>query len=303
MAKSKLKVNARSFVRDYRAGTSNSDLMDTYGLTSDGLNKLLKMLVDKKLLHPSELKLERDFPSTELLDVPGFGEPTERTRPKPVYEPRREPVVEMPKQPDEPEIEKKNPDPVDPLRCPQCGADVTEKMLICPECGHVLPGEERWANVEPKPRLVDRIPPKVLGAVVAFPIAFLLFFVFKDIILPMTEDTIEKRTRAAKAARATGLKKAGLKERQASVDPREALDRLVDNLIESDVFADVNRELTVFYAGPRWMLMSGDERLESLDRLRKAMRKSVGEFELEVVDSLGAAVAWVNHNSVELAAQ
>jgi hypothetical protein len=176
-------------------------------------------------------------------------------------------------------------------------------MLICPECGHVLPGEKRWANVEPKPRLVDRIPPKVLGTIVALPIAVLLFFVFKDIILPMTESTIEKRTKALRAARSTSSSEPGLKDRATQVVPDEVLDRLVDELIRSDVFADANEELTVFYAGSRWSVMSGDERLETLDRLRKAMRKSVGEFELEVLDSSGAAVAWVNHDSVELSGQ
>lgn len=303
MARTKLKVNAKSFVRDFRAGASDSKLMDSYNLSGDGLNTLLKMLVDKKLLHPSELRSGGGFPSTELLDVPGFGEPAERNRPKAVYEPRREPMAATVRTPEEPPPETKSPDPADSSHCPQCGAEVTGKMLICPECGHVLPGEERWANVEPKQRLVDRIPPKVLGTVVALPIAVLLIFVFKDIIIPMTENSIENRTRAAQAARPSALKKAGLKEPRAPSEPREALNRLVADLIETEVFADVNRELTVFHVGPRWWRMSGDERMESLDRMRTAMRESEGEFEVEIVDSMGAALAWVNHGSVELAAQ
>jgi len=301
MAKPKLKVNAKSFVRDYRAGKSDSELMDSYNLSSDGLNKLLKMLVDKRMLFPSELKSDKTFPSTELLDAPPFDEPTPRPRPKRVYEPRRDLVIEIPSKPDEacPETSRA----VDSSRCPQCGAQVTEKMLICPECGHVLPGEERWANVEPKPRLMDRIPPKVLGTLVALPAAIVLFFVFRDIILPMTESTIEKRSTAVRTARSTRSNDARLKGRSSQVNPAEALDRLVEELIGSNVFANANEELTVFHAGPGWWRMSGDERLETLDRLRKAMRKSVGEFELEVLDSSGAAVAWVNHDSVELLAQ
>ncbi len=302
MANPKVKVSAKNFVRDYRAGKSDLDLMNSYNLSPEGLNKLLKKLVEKQLLFPSELKSDRSFPSTELLDAPASGEPTPGPRPKLVYEPRREPVIEMPSTPDEPEAETSS--PVDSSLCPQCGAHVTEKMLICPECGHVLPGEERWSNVEPKPRLVDRVPPKVLGTIVALPIAVVLFFVFKDIILPMTETTIEKRTKAALTARSTRSKAPALvKGPSSKVDPDEALDRLVDELIQLGVFANANDELTVFHTGDQWWGMSGDDRMEVLDRLRKAMQKSVGEFELEVLDASGGAVAWVNNDSVELSGQ
>lgn len=302
MSKPKLKVNARNFLRDYRAGKTETELMDAYNLNRDGLNKLLRMLIDKQMLFPSELKSDKTFPSTELLDVPPFGAPSQRSRPKPVYEPKRDLGIEMPAKPVDAGPEKSS--PVDLSRCPQCGAEVTEKMLICPECGHVLPGEQRWANVEPQPRWVDQISPKILGSIIALPIAIMLFFVFKDIILPMTENTIEKRATAVKNARSKRSNDAVPKATGVSqVDPVVAVNRLVDEMIVSRVLAKVNDDLSVFHVGPRWWTMTGDDKLEALDRLRKSMRKSAGEFEFEVLDSSGAAVAWVNHDSVELLGQ
>ncbi len=75
----------------------------------------------------------------------------------------------------------------------------------CPECGHMLPGEERWESVEPPQRLVDRVPPLVLGSIIASPIAVVFFFLFKNIILPMSEsaavskhaNAISKETKGA----------------------------------------------------------------------------------------------------------
>jgi hypothetical protein len=305
MGKTKLKVNAKNFVRDYRAGLSDDELIRTYSLSRDSLDKLLKMLVDKDLLDPSELQSGAMFPSTELLDIPEFGELTfgrrENSAFKPRPTPRPQPVMEPPRVDEETKPEtKKEPDS---SKCPQCSAGITDKMLICSECGHVLPGEERWANVEPQGRLVDRIPPKVLGTVVALPIAVALFFVFRDIILPMTDATIENRSRSIQTSDPGRSRTRSAAAMVTKEEADAALDQMVDDLIRGKVFEDANQDLTVFSVGPRWWDMSGDERLDTLDRLRKAMRLSMMEFEVEIIDSLGQAVALVNHNSVDLLSQ
>ena len=211
-------------------------------------------------------------------------------------EPGRDPVTDPPRTPADPETRS----PVDSSQCVQCNARVTERMLICPECGHVLPGEERWSKVEPKKRFLDRVPPKVLGTMVALPIAVAMVFVFKDIIIPMTENTIEKRAKAAQSARSSKASDPGLVSRRVHIDPEKAMDGMVERLIASKVLAHVNEDLTVFHVGSAWWLMSGDDRLEMLDGLRKVMTTSLGEFELELLDSSGGFVAWVNQDSVEL---
>lgn len=301
MGKTKVKVNAKSFVRDYRAGLSEEELIKTYSLSRDSLDKLLKMLVDKDLLDPSELKSGIMFPSTELLDIPEFGELTFGRREERAFTPHPKPFVEPPRVSEETGRETKR--EVDSSQCPQCSAKITDKMLICPECGHVLPGEERWANVEPRARLVDRIPPKVLGMVVALPLAVVLFFVFRDIILPMTDATIENRSRSIHKSDTSRSRARGPAAMMTEEEADAALEKLVGDLIEAKIFEDANQDLTVFSAGARWWEMSGDDRLKTLDHLRKAMILSMMEFEVEVVDSLGRAVALVNRNSVDLISQ
>lgn len=301
MGKPKLKVNAKSFVRDYRAGLSDDDLMDTYNLSRDSLDKLLTMLVDKNLLDASEVKSSGAFPATELVDDPTFGGSPSQPRPKPF----------VPAKPET--VDRKGPEPkpagvhsgsaVDSSQCPQCSAEITDKMLICPECGHVLPGEERWANVEPQPRLLDRIPPKVLGTVVALPIAVVLFFVFKDIILPMTDKTIENSGRTIQRREANSQRRAGSETLPTKEQANANLDKLLDDLISGKILVDVDEDLTVFYVGPRWLEMSGDERLRILDRLRLSMILIMEEFECEVVDGNGRTVAWMSPRSVEIVAQ
>ncbi len=47
--------------------------------------------------------------------------------------------------------------------------------------------------MDPGKKLLERIPPKVLGCILALPVAIGFYFLFKDIILPMAESAVAKR--------------------------------------------------------------------------------------------------------------
>ena len=180
MEKQPLKVNAKMFLKDFREGKSDGELMRLHGLTPQTLAKLVRVLLDKELLDPSELKSRRaEAPTEPEIFIPP-SRPQDILPPEPVHEKNRQDYVQS-----------------SGSSCPQCGAQVTERMLSCPECGHVLPGQERWEAVEPKKGLTERIHPMVLGCIIALPIGIMLFFLFKDVILPMTEATVEKKDRGA----------------------------------------------------------------------------------------------------------
>jgi hypothetical protein len=175
-------------------------------------------------------------------------------------------------------------------------------MLICPECGHVLPGEERWARVEPTKSLLDRIPPKVLGSILAIPVAIALVFVFKDIIIPMTDATIEKQAESARkkdfSSSAERASRGGRPERTQS---SKAVETVVRQLIEDEILTGANPEFSVFYAGRRWWEIMEDERIECMEAVRSAMGESLERFEFRVVDSGGKILARVTETSLSLA--
>ena len=65
MEKQPLKVNAKMFLKDFREGKSDEELMRLHGLTPQTLAKLVRVLLDKELLDPSELKSRRAEAPTE----------------------------------------------------------------------------------------------------------------------------------------------------------------------------------------------------------------------------------------------
>src|SRR5208283_71496 len=209
--------------------------------TPSTLAKLLRVLTERNLLDPSELKSRR------------ANAPTEPEIRIPPYRPEEY-------SPEEPVRVARPPDRVQDAAssCPQCGAHITERMLSCPECGHVLPGEERWEAVEPKKGLFERVPARVLGYIVALPIGIVLFFLFKDVILPMSESTMEKRAEAIRKEIPQG--KSPL---QASKDlARQAVKGIIQietkRFIDAGVLAGADDNYRSFTAGSGWPGMSDD---------------------------------------------
>ncbi len=284
MEKKPLKVNAKEFLHDFREGRSDEELMRLHSLTPGTLAKLLRLLVERKLLDPSELKSRRTEAPTE---------------PEILVPPPHRPHDILP---EEPVRVARPPDRVQDTgsSCPQCGAHVTERMLSCPECGHVLPGEERWEAVEPKKGLFERIPARMLGYIVALPIGIMLFFIFKDVILPMSESTMEKRAEAIRKEIPQG--KSPL---QASKDlARQAVKEIIQNetqrLIDAEVLAGADDNYRAFTAGSRWPGMSDDEKHKALEDIRTALRRSSMPMHFRLVNDSGQSLALVTDQSIEL---
>ena len=176
MAEKKRKVNAKVFLNDLRTGMNREELLAMHGLNEKSLDKLVGMLVEREMLDPAELDSLPALTRHREEDM----EPSEGTGSEAAFS----------------GVPGEIPGSVILSQCPQCGAKVGERTLICPECGHVLPGQERWEEVEPKKSLTERIPPLLWGVILAIPVAVLLFFFFKDFMLPATEAKIDKRIRA-----------------------------------------------------------------------------------------------------------
>jgi hypothetical protein len=283
MEKKPQKVNAKMFLKDFREGKSDEELMRLHGLTPQTLAKLVRVLLDKELLDPLELKSRRaDAPTEPEILIPP-PRPQDILPPEPVYEKNRQEYVQS-----------------SDSSCPQCGAQVTERMLSCPECGHVLPGQERWEAVEPKKGLTERIHPMVLGCIIALPIGIMLFFLFKDVILPMTEATVEKRTDALRQE----LPK-GKTPMQASKDlAKRASSGVIrvetERLRNDGIIAEAKDDYRSFTAGSRWPELSDAEKRKALGDIRTALVRSGMAIHFRVVNDSGDSLALVTDESIEL---
>jgi hypothetical protein len=183
--------------------------------------------------------------------------------------------------------------------CPQCGASVSKRALTCPECGHMLPGEERWESVEPKKRLVDRIPPKVLGCIIAFPIAVAFFFLFKDIILPMSESAVSKRADAIRNETKGAAPRQVAKD-MAAIASSGIIKSEVERLASEEILVRANDDFTVFTAGSRWNELGYDGKKQQLVGIRTALRKSGMAPRFELVSESGQSLAVVRGNDIQV---
>jgi hypothetical protein len=283
MEKKPLKVNAKMFLKDFREGKSDAELMRLHGLTPQTLAKLVHLLLDKALLDPSELKSRRaDAPTEPEIFLPPLP-PQDILPSEPVHEKRREEYAES-----------------SGSSCPQCGAQVTERMLSCPECGHVLPGQERWEAVEPKKGLTERIHPMVLGCIIALPIGIILFFLFKDVILPMTEATVEKKKEALlqeiPAGKTPIQASKDLAKRAASGVIRVETQRLMND----GIIAEAKDDYRAFVAGSRWPELSQAEKRKALADIRTALVRSGMAIHFRLVNDSGESLALVTGESIEV---
>lgn len=283
MEKKTQKVNAKMFLKDYREGMGDQELMRLHGLTSHTLDKLVRLLLDKELLDPSEVKSRRANAPTEPEISISPTRPQDILPPEPVHVRNREEYVRT-----------------SGSSCPQCGAKVTARMLSCPECGHVLPGEDRWEAVEPKKGLFERIPARLLGYIIALPIGIMLFFLFKDVILPMTEATMEKRKEDLRQEIPTG--KTAM---QASKDlAKKAASGVIrvetQRLIDEGIIAEVTDDYRSFTVGSRWPELPDATKRKVLADIRTALVRSGISTHFRVVNDVGESIALVTDKSIEL---
>lgn len=263
---------------------SDEELMLLHGLDRSGLDKLLRILVEKGLVQQAELQARArvvsgppaSFGSAGDAGILGQADTTT------VEDLRRE--ARAP----------------DPTRCPQCGAPVTKRMLTCPECGHVLPGEERWESVEPKPGLWERIPPKVLGCIVALPAAVLVVFIFKDMLLPMTAVSIEKKSDRIRQE-VKHLRKPLKQTKEVALEASmRVVESEVARLIQQEVLSTRNEDCTVFIKGFRWANLSRDEKMTYLNELSRTMESAQVPVNFQVQDYQGRTIAHVTEEGVRL---
>lgn len=282
MDKPKQKVNARKFLEDFRAGKSETELMQAYGLNRVTLEKLYEALIGRKLLDRSEMRPTRIDAPLRNAQPPRVTQSVEPSEPS-------NPYVGVPERAAHHAS----------TQCVQCGATVSKRALTCPECGHVLAGEERWEGTEPKRRLVDRIPPKLLGCIVALPIAVGFFFLFRDIILPMSESAIGKR---ADALRQETRGEAPLKiaREMAQVSSSKVIEFEVERLAAEDILINANENFTIFVAGPRWNDLSHEAKLAQLSALRQALKNSGMPPSFRLISESGQSLGAVRGVNIEI---
>jgi hypothetical protein len=283
MEKSSRKINAKVFLQDFREGKTDEELMRLHSLSPTSLAKVVQVLLDKNLLDPAELKSRRAVAPTE---------PEIRL---PIHDPqdfsRDEPGEEI--KPREGEYRGSD-------FCPQCGAKVTDRMLSCPECGHVLPGQERWEAVEPKKGLTERIPARVWGYIIAIPIGVVLFFLFKDVILPMAESTSEKRNEALRQELPKGKTPLEASKDLAKQASSGIIRTEIERLTNEGILTGANKGYTSFTAGSRWVELSDGEKRTALEDIRTAMRRSGITTHFRLVNDSGDSLALVAGESIEL---
>ncbi len=304
MGKSQKKLHLKRFLKHYRAERPDDELMHIHGLSPRALHKVLQVALERGLLTQAEL---RPHHRLSLLQ----DDQTEPSTTGPLIVSESGPVVEdtstsvgrdyMPEPPHE-KPQREEPAPGESV-CPQCQAPVGLRTLICPECGHVLPGEQRWEKVEPKKRLVDRVPPWIWGFILAVPIAILLFFFFRDFMLPSAEQKIEKRLERFRQRNEAGRPPARPGAEVSSAEVQESLrrlDMLVRRLIREERLSSVDEQYSLFTTGIRWDQLTKGQRRALLVSIREIMIKAELSASFRVIDPWGAKVAVVEKDVIHL---
>jgi hypothetical protein len=281
MEKPKQKIKAKQFLEDFRAGKSEAELMRTHGLNRVTLEKLYNVLIEKDLLKASELrpaKIEGSARDADAVRVSQSVEPPEYA----------ESLVGVPEA-------ARN---YNKTQCPQCGATVGKRALTCPECGHMLSGEERWESVEPQKRLVDRVPPMVLGCIIALFVGVGLFFLFKA-LLPLSESAANKRANAIRNE-TKGEAPMQFAKNMAGVASSNVIKDEVQRLTVEDVLVRANSKFTVFVAGPGWNILGHDGKVKQLSSIRTALRRSGMDPYFRLVSDSGQLLAQVRGRDIQI---
>lgn len=279
--KPKRKINAKKFLEDFRAGKDDDVLMSEYELTRPALDKLLAKLVDRGHLDSTELTQRQSSLLNELPD-----EETDSEAPAPHNEdipPAYSGFAEH-----------------EPSRgvCPQCGAEVSEKALTCPECGHVLPGEERWSRVEPDLKITERIPPAVFGIILAVPVGIALFVFFWYFVLPAQETRVNKQIdRLMKETDNKAPMEAA--QSQASAANLRVVESVYQQLLVQEAFSKASEDYSSLTIGEAWNTATSQQRVVWINSIGRAMVRAGLPAEFEIVDQSGNQLGYVTESSIE----
>lgn len=282
MKEPKKKVSAKRFVEDFRAGKTDEELMEIYGLDHRNLNRLFKKLITKELLDPDEVRIHKTRDRT--------GDTSEADASVEVDSSERVAAAVGVVQYED----------VDPGKCPQCGAPASAKGLTCPECGHVLPGTQRWEEVDRKESLLHRLPPLAWGCVLAVPVGIGIYIFFAYFMYPAMSQETDKRIHAVRREIGSGMTPQEAAKRIALIQHRNNLQAEVSRLVSLDIFSQAEADYSVFTAGAMWAGLSPENQRRRLSELAAAMTQAGIPADFQVVDSGGFTVATVKSGSVQL---
>ena len=274
-------VSVKKFLADFRSGASDEDLMARHGLDKRGLRKMLTVLEERQLVPAEELKRSSQESVDDQQGFNGFALPL--------------PLDERPLSSHRPDGENQE----DPhSACPQCGAHVTDKMLTCPECGHVLPGETRWSRVQPERSSRYRIPPWLIGCIIAFPIALGMYAVFKHILIPMSAASIHKRTHPVGTAVHDAHPQGSTTGNRRRLRP--SLEEVMKRRTAEGILLSASDDYSFFKVSDRWYSMSREEKLAFVSRLGSDLEASGIVTSFEIRDESGIVGARMNKQAIEL---
>lgn len=270
----KQKTNAKKFVEDFRSGKSEEELMSAHGLNPGTLDKVFRALIDKNLLERAEVARRRE-------PEPKFNEPL----------PHPEPLDWAAHSAEMRRISEAQQD--SGSFCPQCGAKVSKKMLTCPECGHVIPGQDRWAEAEPKTGLLYRLSPKTIGCILALPVAVVLYFFFKNIILPMAETVGDKRAQAVRKEIPSGKTPMQAAKDLARELSTKTIKAEVTRYIDDEILLSAREDYSAFTVGVKWDFLSAQEKETFVQELSLTMEGSGLKKDFRLVSPSGQTIAKV----------
>ncbi len=274
-------VNLKKFLMDFRTGASEAELMARHGLDKRGLQNMLRVLKERQLVPAEDLEGHRNSPQTRV--------PSKPTVPLSTSAHESEPDASL-AQPEE--------DQDSQSKCSQCGARVTDIMLTCPECGHVLPGESRWSRMQPERSALSRVPPWLIGCFIALPIAIGMYFAFKHVIIPLSAASIHQRALAV--AQPKPVNKAPSPGTTAKKPAQLPVYEQTQLLIGQGILQAVNADFTAFTVTERWYDLPRDGKVALVTQLGAALLASGMNAPFEVKDDSGILGARVNLRTIEL---
>ncbi len=248
--------------------------MSAHGLTQANLDKVFRALIDKNLLDKSEVDRLRQ-PEPEVREPLPYPEPLDWASHS----------AEMRRLAEEQGVLSSF--------CPQCGAKISKKMLTCPECGHIIPGHDRWAEAEPKTSFVQSLSPKTVGCILAFPVLVILFFFFKNIILPMAETVGEKRAQAVRKEMPKGKTPMEAAKDLAKELSTKTIRAEVQRYIDDEILASAKEDFSAFTVGPRWGSLTVQEKETFVQEISLSMEGSSLKKDFRLVGPSGKTVAKV----------
>lgn len=271
----KQKINAKKFVEDFRAGKSDLELMHAHDLSPATLDKVIRALVAKKLLDDAEVARRSD--PDAVLQGPPLPHPEPLDWSSHAAEMRRLSGAQTDTS----------------SFCPQCGAQVSKKMLTCPECGHVIPGQDRWAEAEPKTSFLNRLSPKAIGCLLALPVLVALIFFFVHIIFPMAETVGEKRAAAVRKEMPRGKTPMQAARDMAKELSTKTIRAEVSRYVDDQVLSSAKEDYSAFTVGPKWESLSLQEKETFVQEISLTLEGSGLKKTFRLVAPSGQTIAKV----------